>query len=108
MRPRFASTSQPASFCHKTTAGKPRWVLALLLAAVGQVHGHGELEIRIAELSRQLLTNSTNPQLFLERAGLHRLHQDWPAAAADLDRATALDTNLATVKLERARFLADA
>jgi predicted Zn-dependent protease len=82
-------------------------VMATLVLAMCRLHAHGELEIRIAALSRQIATNSTDARLYLERGELHRLHQDWPAATADFDQAAQLDTNLTTVGLVRARLLAD-
>ena len=81
--------------------------LVLLGAMLCSLFGHGELELRIAAISRQIATNDTNASLFLERADLHRLHLDWPAASVDLDRARALAPDLVTVGLARARLLRD-
>jgi tetratricopeptide (TPR) repeat protein len=82
-------------------------LVAFLLLTIQNLHGHGDLEVRIAELSGRILTNSSNAQLFLERGELHRLHQDWPAATADFDRAASLDSKLAAVGVARARLLVD-
>ena len=83
------------------------FALLLLGATTCSLFGHGDLEIRIAAVSRQLATNDTNAGLFLERADLHRLHLDWPAASADLDRAQTLAPDLIAVGLARARLLRD-
>ena len=47
-----------------------------------------------------------NASLYLKRGELHRIHQDWPAAAADYDRAAQLDPNLAVVDLARGAMAA--
>lgn len=105
---------QPSSAieCRVIRSGSYFWrnlagVLVASVFASCRLHAHGELEIRIAALSRQIATNATDARLYLERGELHRLHQDWPAATADYDRAALLDTNLVKVGLVRARLLAD-
>jgi len=82
-------------------------LVVFFLSTNNNLCGHGDLEARIQELSRQIATNSTDARLFLERGEVHRLHQDWPAAMADFDRATSLDSGLLAVGLAQARLLAD-
>ena len=69
---------------------------------------HGEIHLRILELTRQIqaMTNNLAP-LYLERGELEREHGVWDAAAADYDLAAKLDPRLARVDLCRARLLAD-
>jgi tetratricopeptide (TPR) repeat protein len=102
--PYFLATGSPQGGVFSPRLG---WIFSLLALAICQLHAHGELDIRIAGLSRQIQTNSTDARLFLERGELHRLHLDWAAATADFDRASSLDPNLVTVGLARARLLAD-
>jgi tetratricopeptide (TPR) repeat protein len=71
--------------------------------------GHGDLELRIAEITHQLSSATNNPApLFLQRAELHREHRNWEAAAADYDLAARANPKLTEVELCRARMLVDA
>ncbi len=85
-------------------------VLLLALAALlpRTALAHGELLVRIAELSRRIeaATNDLG-RLHLERGELYRQDQNWSAAEADYNRAAELDATL-PVELCRARLLADA
>jgi len=68
---------------------------------------HGDLDERIAAVSAQLVTNSTAPELWLQRADLNREHGDYPAALADLAHAAQLRPNWTAVSLQRARIWYD-
>ena len=86
-------------------------LVALLLPALiwpRPARAHGEVHLRILELTRQIdsATNHT-AQLYLERGELEREHGMGEAAAADYDRAAELDPDLPGVDLCRARLLAD-
>src|SRR3954466_6567608 len=75
----------------------------MLVFGMSSAFGHGELLIRIAAVSRQLVTNPT-PALYLERGELYRLDQNWEAAEADYARAAQLTPQ---VELCRAQLLTD-
>jgi predicted Zn-dependent protease len=78
-------------------------VLAVCLAGLaGAVHE--DLELQIAEVTRQLEREPRSAELHLKRAELHRFHEDWSAARADYDRAAGLDPALAEVDLGRGRM----
>lgn len=64
---------------------------------------HEDLELQIAELTRRMEREGPSAELYYRRAELHRLHEDWPAARADYDRAERLDPGLAEVDLGRGR-----
>jgi tetratricopeptide (TPR) repeat protein len=71
-----------------------------LLIALGAVLApralaHGDLDKRIAEVSRQIERAPDRADLRFKRADLHRRHRDWPAARSDLVVARRLDPNLA-------------
>lgn len=68
---------------------------------------HGELLIRIAEVTQQIKLQTNSAALYLQRGELHREDKDWNAAEADYTRAQTLDPKLAAVDLCRAQMLAD-
>ena len=55
---------------------------------------HPDIDIQIADVTRQIAEHPTAGGLYLRRAELHRIHKDWPAATADYDRARELDPDL--------------
>jgi predicted Zn-dependent protease len=79
----------------------PLRLLAVLLLAPIVVWGHGDLHESIAVLDREILARPGEAVLYLQRGELHRKHEDWLKAAADYDRAAALDPALAAVDLAR-------
>ena len=82
-------------------------VCILAIAAIPfRAGAHGELLIRIGQLTRQLATNGT-AQLYLERGELYREDRNWTAAEADYARAAELGYPLAKVDFCRAKLLAD-
>lgn len=72
-----------------------------------RVQAHGDLHERINSLTAQILTNSTNPELWLQRADLHRQHAEFAAAQTDLDRAMQLKPGWASAALQQARIAFD-
>ena len=107
MRSPISSPARINSFGYLFVASLLPCSVVLFLSANNNLCGHGDLEARIQELSRQIATNAADARLFLERGEVHRLHQDWPAATADFDRATSLDSGLLAIGLAQARLLAD-
>ena len=81
--------------------------LCLVLWA-GAAFGHAGLLDRIAALDARIAAAPDDPDLYLKRAELHRLHRDWPAAMADYDRAARLDPDLPMVAYLRGRALFEA
>ncbi|EEF62257.1 tetratricopeptide repeat protein [Pedosphaera parvula] len=79
---------------------------ALFLFAVqAKLLAHGDLHGRIAALTIQINAETNNPQLYLERGELHRLHEEWEGALADFNRAAALDPTSKLAELGRGRAL---
>ncbi len=66
---------------------------------------HGDLHEQIANVTEQVQKSPESAELVLKRAELHRVHADWPAAAADYDRAAQLAPGLLVVHLGRGRML---
>jgi tetratricopeptide (TPR) repeat protein len=64
---------------------------------------HEDLEIQISKITKQIEQEPERAILYFRRAELHRLHEDWPAARADLARASARDPELVAVDLALGR-----
>ena len=78
------------------------------LVAPRAAYAHGDLELRLAEFTRQIEATTNNPAgLYLERGELAREHGMWEIAGPDFERAAQLDPNLPGVDRCRAKFLAD-
>lgn len=88
-------------------------VAALVLVVVAPLSApaHGELLIRINEVTRRIAaaTNANDrlAPLHVERGELHREHESWEEAEADFDRAAELDPNLVAVDFGRGKLRAN-
>ena len=83
------------------------FVLAGLLATCGPLCAHPDLQIQIEELDRRIAEDPQNPELLARRGDLHRRHQDYTAAAADLRAAREADPGNARIDLLEAELLLD-
>ncbi|MDD5140017.1 MAG: tetratricopeptide repeat protein [Verrucomicrobiales bacterium] len=72
-----------------------------------RTQAHGDLHERIAAITAQILTNSSNPELWLQRADLHRQHGEFDAAQTDLDQAVRLKPGWANAALQQVRISFD-
>lgn len=78
------------------------------LLGTGLAIGHGDLELRIAQITRQINSTTNNPApLYLKRAELQREHKDWKSAAEDYDLAARANPKLIEVEVRRAGMLVD-
>ena len=72
------------------------------------VFGHGETEIQIAAVTREIETATNNlAELYLRRGELHREHRNWQSAEADYASAEKLSSGSAAVNLCRGMLLFD-
>jgi len=86
-------------------------LLAALLtigASVGPAVAHDDLHEQIARCSEKIAAEPNNAALYRRRAELHRLHEDWDRALADLERAGELEPDHPELDHARARVLLDA
>jgi tetratricopeptide (TPR) repeat protein len=84
-------------------------VLAALAVAPGRsAQAHGSFHARIAQADARVALAPDDPEAWLERAVLYRLHGDGERAWADLERAAALAPGRRDVAFERALVLLDA
>ena len=81
--------------------------LAALWLLGSRAAGHSGLHEQIEAVTLQIQASPSNALLYLQRAELHRLHENYKAAAADLASANRLSTNLPTAYLVLGRLLAD-
>jgi predicted Zn-dependent protease len=72
-------------------------ICALLAAwlSISDLPAHRDLDIQIADLTQRIAADPDNPQLYMQRGELHRLHRDWKAAEADYRRVRKLQPSLA-------------
>jgi tetratricopeptide (TPR) repeat protein len=85
-------------------------LIPMLLALAGQPRAlaHGDLQLRIYALTREIAAATTNrAQLLLERGELQRDHGGFAEAAADFDLAAQIDPELVAVDFCRARLFAE-
>ena len=63
---------------------RSRAILLLFLVAAAPVAGHGFVDEEITDVTRRLETRPGDVDLLMRRATLHRAHEDYAAAKADL------------------------
>ncbi len=76
--------------------------VAFSLGCCGKADAHGSLHEQFVALTAALETNPADPELLLLRAGLHRLHEDWEAAAHDIAAAEKAGAGAGVLALVRA------
>jgi tetratricopeptide (TPR) repeat protein len=67
------------------------------LLALSAALAHPELDWQIAQLTARIEAGPDDPQLYLQRGELHRIHRDWSAAESDYRRARKLQPDLTVV-----------
>ena len=80
-----------------------RW----LVLACGVAFAHGALHEQIESLGKSIALTPRNPALYVKRGELHRMHQEWMAAASDFNQALAIDGKTADAVLGLARLASD-
>jgi len=83
-------------FAKPLSKGAMPVLLATLLAG-SLLLAHPELDQQIASTTALIEIDPDDPQLYLQRGELHRIHEDWPAAQADFRHARKLRPDLAVV-----------
>ena len=82
--------------------------LLTLLLAPSLVYAHGDVHPQLLEVSQQIEKDPGNAKLYLRRAELYRVHQDWDAAQSDFAHAQILDPKLDQVDFLRGRLYFEA
>lgn len=79
-------------------------LLIFFLLQANLLLGHGALDEQIAEISAKITETPDNPQLWLDRADLHKSHRDPAAALNDFNQATQIKPPFPPAFLKLARF----
>jgi predicted Zn-dependent protease len=79
----------------------------VLLAAAPAAHGHGDFHAVIVAVNEEIAKDPGNPDLYLRRAELFRIHQQFDSAQADIATAERLSPALPMLDVVRARLLMD-
>lgn len=79
-------------------------VVILLTLLSSLARAHEGLHEQIVAVTAKIKRDPKNATLYLQRGELHRLHRDWPHAAADYDRAARLQPSLSVVDLARGKM----
>lgn len=77
---------------------------ALFVIRAERADAHGDLHEQIARVSALIEKEPGNAELFLQRGELHRLHSEFPDAAADFEKADALRPEWAQVRIAKGRL----
>jgi tetratricopeptide (TPR) repeat protein len=89
--------------------GRPlRLFLFLCLVLPAPALGHGPIHEQIEEVTRRIEREPRNAQLYLKRAELYRVHNDWRAALSDYQATRRLDPTLDVVDFCEGRMLLEA
>ncbi len=91
---------------------KSRTILGLGLGIVfvfaANVLAHDGLHEQIIAVTKEIAKEPNNANLYLKRAELYRLHEEWKNSEKDFNRAEKLNPNLAVVDLGRGKLWLDA
>jgi predicted Zn-dependent protease len=79
-------------------------VTALLVVRAEHASAHGDLHGQIASVTAQIEKEPQNADLYLRRGELRRLHSEFPEAAADLEKASALQPGSPQVAIAKSRL----
>jgi len=80
-------------------------VVAVLLVASSSLQAHGDLHEQIAAVTQRIAEHPRDAALYFRRAELHRQHEAWDSAWADLETAGRLDAALADLERLRGQVL---
>lgn len=87
---------------HSRSAAAALLVALALATGFTKAHAHGDVHVQI-ELLTPKIEATPAAELYVKRADLHRLDENFMAALADLDRAEKLDPALDTIFMTRGR-----
>ncbi|MDX2456864.1 MAG: hypothetical protein QNL87_05095 [Gammaproteobacteria bacterium] len=83
-------------------------VLGLVLASLPlSILAHSGLHEQIEDATRRIAAAPANPQGYLQRGDLYRIHRDWDRALADFGKALQLDATASSAELGLGRTWLD-
>jgi tetratricopeptide (TPR) repeat protein len=83
------------------------WSIVFVLITSTNVSAHDGLHEQIIAVTKEIAKEPNNANLYLKRAELYRLHEEWKNSEKDFDRAEKLNSNLAVVDLGRGKLWLD-
>ena len=78
------------------------------LFCIGDCFAHDGLHEQIIAVTKEIKKDSNNAVLYLKRAELYRLHEEWKKSEKDFDHAEKFKPNLTVVNLGRGKLWLDA
>ncbi|MCA1622784.1 MAG: hypothetical protein LC768_14875 [Acidobacteria bacterium] len=84
------------------------WSIVFVLVTSTNVSAHDGLHEQIIAVTKEIAKEPNNANLYLKRAELYRLHEEWKNSEKDFDRAEKLNPNLSVVDLGRGKLWLDA
>jgi predicted Zn-dependent protease len=82
-------------------------VAVMVLCSNRDATAHGDVHESIVAVTAEIEKNPQQADLFVRRASLHRAHQDWALALADLEQAQKLDPAQTVLDLSRGELLTE-
>lgn len=88
-----------------------RWVGVAMVAAwlvpSSRALGHGDVHLRIAELTEEIRQQPESAALYVRRGSLYMLDESWEQALADYDSARQIDPSSPSIDFLRAKVLVE-
>ena len=81
-----------------------KFITLLTIVGVRYASAHGDLHQQIASISAQIEKEPGNAELYLQRGEMHRLHVEFPEAAADFAKAAEFRPEWPQATLAKARL----
>lgn len=101
----MVNLARPKSFMMKNLIGA---VALLVVWGLGMcARAHGDFHSLIVEANQAIEKSPNDPEVYLRRGEVYRLHQQWEAAAADYNKAEALGATQNATDLARGRLYSD-
>jgi predicted Zn-dependent protease len=82
-------------------------LMMLFMVQARPVQAHGDLHLQIVEVSEIIQKDPSNPDLYLKRGELNRIHQLWDAALADFETVRSLSPTQVQTDLRLGRLYLD-
>ena len=80
----------------------------IVLSSPLRVNGHAGIHERLKDMDKSIAADPENPDLYIKRGELYRMHRDWDAALADYQRAADRDPDSDVVPFVRGRMFFEA
>jgi tetratricopeptide (TPR) repeat protein len=86
----------------------PFLTVMAVLVMPARLDGHAGVHERLKDMDKRIAADPENPDLYIKRGELQRLHRDWDAALADYERAADRSSDSERVSFVRGRMFFEA